>query len=328
MQRNLTIDYLRFFGITLIILAHVEPPEMLFNFRCFDVCLMLFVSGLAYSGRKADFSAGFFLHRITRLIIPVYLFLTCYFLCVAIMKGIGVDFGIRREHIIGSFLLTEGIGFVWIIRVFLLIAILTPFLQKMEQCINNTYVLVIVLFAFMFIIELLIMNNIGLNSDLVHNYVYYATGYSVPFVLGLRMGRNTTKTASKVLAGLLCLFVLCAISSNTEGRWWLVNNYKYPPRLYYVTYGSLMSVLLLLLLSSKRQLVGYSLPMFIARNTIWIYLWHIPFIQLTGRVFQEWYIRYPIVYICATVICYFQVKIVESLIKKHGEKPFYKYLKG
>lgn len=328
MQRNLTIDYLRFWGITLIILAHVEPPEMLFNFRCFDVCLMLFVSGLAYSGRKADFSASFFLHRISRLIIPVYLFLTCYFLSTALLKRFGVDFGIRREHIIGSYLLTEGIGFVWIIRVFLLIAILTPFLQKMEQSIKNTYVLVSVLFTFMFIMELLIRHNIGMNSIIVRDYVYYAIGYSVLFVLGLRMGRDTSQTIGRVLAGLICLLILCAFTAKTGGQWWLVNNYKYPPRLYYVTFGSVMSLLLLLLFRSKRQLVGYALPMFIARNTIWIYLWHIPFIQLTGRLFQEWFIRYPIAYICATAICYFQVRIVEFLMKRHGHKSFFKYLKG
>lgn len=44
MQRNNCIDLLRFWGLSLIILAHVNPPGILFHIRCFDVPLMLFVS--------------------------------------------------------------------------------------------------------------------------------------------------------------------------------------------------------------------------------------------------------------------------------------------
>lgn len=41
-QRDLYIDFLRFIGISLIILAHVEAPSGITQFRSFDVPLMVF----------------------------------------------------------------------------------------------------------------------------------------------------------------------------------------------------------------------------------------------------------------------------------------------
>lgn len=210
MDRDLRIDYLRFVGLTLIILAHVQPPEVLFNVRCFDVCLMLFVSGLAYAGHSADFSLRFLAKRALRLVVPVYLFLACYFLMVALLKCVGIDFGVRAEHVVGSYLLTEGIGYVWIIRVFLLVALLTPFLLKIDQSVGSPYMLVALLLAVMLLSELLMSHKVGYDILLVREYLYYAIGYSVLFVLGLRFKRCTRNAACGIFTILLLLFVVTA----------------------------------------------------------------------------------------------------------------------
>ncbi len=44
MNRNVVVDLMRFLGIALIILAHVEPPNIIFQARTFDVPMMVFVS--------------------------------------------------------------------------------------------------------------------------------------------------------------------------------------------------------------------------------------------------------------------------------------------
>lgn len=49
--RDPAVDLLRFIGISMIFLAHIGPPAALFQLRSFDVPLMIFVSGLSYSGR-------------------------------------------------------------------------------------------------------------------------------------------------------------------------------------------------------------------------------------------------------------------------------------
>lgn len=57
-KRDISIDILRFIVISLIILAHVNPPDTILNIRCFDVSLMLFVSGLIMSKRNPDFHSN------------------------------------------------------------------------------------------------------------------------------------------------------------------------------------------------------------------------------------------------------------------------------
>lgn len=54
MQRNMTIDVMRVMGLLLIILAHVNPPGILFQFRTFDVPMMIFVSGVSFYLSKAS----------------------------------------------------------------------------------------------------------------------------------------------------------------------------------------------------------------------------------------------------------------------------------
>lgn len=52
MNRDISIDLLRFVGLSCIIFAHIDAPFVLNQLRCFDVPLMLFVSGLTCSGRS------------------------------------------------------------------------------------------------------------------------------------------------------------------------------------------------------------------------------------------------------------------------------------
>lgn len=54
-QRDLYIDFLRFIGISLIILAHVEAPSGITQFRSFDVPLMVFVRDFHSVLRGGDF---------------------------------------------------------------------------------------------------------------------------------------------------------------------------------------------------------------------------------------------------------------------------------
>lgn len=64
-ERDLSIDLMRAIGLLCVILAHVNPPATLMQIRCFDVPLMLFVSGLVFSGRKPNFRGVFDYQDIT-----------------------------------------------------------------------------------------------------------------------------------------------------------------------------------------------------------------------------------------------------------------------
>lgn len=174
-RRDASIDILRFIGISLIILAHVEPETHIFHLRSFDVPMMLFISGLTLSFRKPDFSPRYFAHRFTRLLLPVYVFLTAYFMLTSCLQGIGIDFGIRQRHIIGSYMLYEGIGYVWIIRVFLLVGLIAPFIILATQKLSKS-IIFLSLFVLMVVIDLLVKHGIGMENIMIRDYAYYILG--------------------------------------------------------------------------------------------------------------------------------------------------------
>lgn len=187
-NRDLSIDILRFLGISLIILAHVSPPLGLLDFRCFDVPLMLFISGLAYANKDIKVSASFFWKRIKRLLIPVYGFLIFYFSAYAFAYFVlNIDLGIQLKHVVGSFLLMEGIGYVWIIRVFLLVTLLTPWLIKINRWLVSSSSFMASLVLLVILQEVLVIH---VHGWFLSNFVYYATGYSILFLLGLRLAEG------------------------------------------------------------------------------------------------------------------------------------------
>ena len=135
--RLLTIDAARFIGISLIILAHVlGPGSLLFQIRSFDVPLMVFISGLTSSGKEIPSYWKYFIHRFLRLMIPVWLFYSLYFVVLYIGTRLNWGIGIPSWGTIGrTFLCLEGYG--WIIRVFVLITLVTPLLIKLEDRVKN-----------------------------------------------------------------------------------------------------------------------------------------------------------------------------------------------
>lgn len=48
MERDHYIDFLRAFGLVLLVVAHTQPPYWLATIRTFDVPLMVFISSLCY----------------------------------------------------------------------------------------------------------------------------------------------------------------------------------------------------------------------------------------------------------------------------------------
>ena len=89
-KREPSIDILRFIGLSLLILAHVDSPFIIHQIRMFDVPMMVFISGLSYGGKDIDDIGKFYLNRIKRLLIPVWTFIPIYLAPLAILQATGV----------------------------------------------------------------------------------------------------------------------------------------------------------------------------------------------------------------------------------------------
>lgn len=100
----------------MIFLAHIGASRRLCS-SCvsFDVPLMIFVSGLSYSGRQVVGYASFVRKRLGRLLIPLYLFLTVYFLVMWLLSECGVVEWFAARKVVGTYLLRlkPSINYVW-----------------------------------------------------------------------------------------------------------------------------------------------------------------------------------------------------------------------
>lgn len=331
-MRDHNIDLLRFVGLSLIILAHVTPPSIVLNLRCFDVPLMVFVSGLTCYKKDIQFSWGYLSHRFARLVFPVWIFLTVYFLMIYAAKFVGLDFGLTFKQVYESYLLMDGIGFVWIIRVLLLIALVTPGLIKINQTIKSD-TLFIWLYSIVLILYLLIAYyKVGMDIALVRDWVYYAIGYGFVFLLGIRMKDLKCVDIMLFIAIMVALFIAMGVVGKysilgNNSVFLHVNDWKYPPTSIFLLYGLIMAVLGYTIVNIKRRARLNTIVDFIGCNSIWIYLWHIPFISITARMDMVWWIRFVVVYMAAIVIYYLQLMLVNS-IEKREKYNILKFLKG
>ena len=150
-KRDSSIDLMRFIGFSLIVLAHIGMSRQagesaLFQLRSFDVPLMVFVSGLAFSGKNTGAYLPFVFKRTLRLLLPVYIFVTAYILLNPVLADLGWVEEYSQKQIAGTYSLrlNPSIGYVWIIRVFLIVMLLTPLLTALEKKISRGWVMYLV----------------------------------------------------------------------------------------------------------------------------------------------------------------------------------------
>ncbi len=320
--RNSTIDFLRFIGLSMIILAHVEPPAILFQLRNFDVPLMVIISGMSFGlAFKNEPYFSYFWKRVKRLVFPVWIFLTIYFIALYFFRPLSGDLSIHT--ILGSYFLLGGIGYVWIIRVFLLIAIVAPFIYSLNRLIksDNIYlgILLIVFLMYEFCRYLSFSYFSFWFNETMSLVLFYLIPYSVLFALGLRMIKFGSMTNNRLFLFFFIVFGVMAIYfwENT-GSFVQTQKYKYPPSTYYFSYAILVSMFLWIIGGDVWRAVENSrliskIILFIAQNSIWIYLWHIPFIKVIHLNFLA---KYIVVYSCAVGITFIQVWLVNNVLIK------------
>lgn len=318
--RDNSIDILRFIGLMLIILSHASPSvDSIVQLRCFDVPMMLFISGLTCSNKEFPDYRVFIKRRTLRLIAPVYIFLTFYFIILAIVQHLGI---IPKYLTIGkvaeSFLLLNGIGYVWIIRVFLLIMLVTPLLCKVGKLSNSIVLITMVILLSLCEIIVHITNNPNIPniiSIVLKEYIIYILAYSVPFLLGYKLRYYNKHTyIFWAVASSLALIIGIIIYIYNLGLPINISPYfKYPPQTYFIIYGVFSSTIMWMTKEWWVKRIDFRLVQFIGQNTIWIYLWHIPFVLLCNQFIDNWYIRY-ILLICAPVLIFsVQYKLVQKI---------------
>ena len=273
-KRNSTIDLLRVIGLLLVIAAHCEFPEWFYEFREFDVVLLVAVSGMSFyiaSGRKNEPLADYVKKRFLRLVLPVWIFLVCFFVFFRIL-GVVFSAGV----ILKSFLLLSGgILFSWVYRIFFINALLNPFLkQAAEHVPLRTSALLLAgglvlnegLYRFA---GQLLQGSAG---KLFDTAVIYTLGYALISFAGILWEKAELNERIYLTAEAGILFVITILIGGLRG----FSEAKYPPQLYYISYGLLVTFVLYLLLDHiKVNEKAGQIITWLSVNTMRIYMWHI-----------------------------------------------------
>ncbi|MBE9178829.1 acyltransferase [Oculatella sp. LEGE 06141] len=289
-QRDVRFDILKAIGLFCIILAHAEPPAYIAQLRNFDVPLMVLVSGALFYCTAQNKTYLFFTYiqkRIPRLILPVWCFLTIFFLSTFIVHSVWIENTTPSlSTILQTFLLVGGIKYFWIIRVFVLIAIASPLLLKLYRAVETPkrflLTLLFIYLCYEAILTVLGDVNIPIIGSLIHEKVLmYVIPYGCLFGLGMMLPQLNKRSTVAILLVTFALFSSLLIGySLRNGEIVLTQAYKYPPRLFYLSYGIFACMLLSLLIRKLKNASGIltNFVVFVSQSSLWIYLWHVFFL--------------------------------------------------
>ena len=328
------IDFLKCIGLTGIIIAHVGSPSWVMMLRSFDVPLMVILSSILANRSYSKYSSSktsvidYYMSRIKRLVIPTWVFLTFYFVFKYIVTGSGESV----KYYLASFLLTRyGIGYVWVILIYLYSAMLIPLFAKFKLSIKGVVIVVISYVIY----EIAYHYGLGLNGGMVQYFVdstfYYIIPYGLITYLGYNYNKMTAKAKYVILLTSSIAFISLAIYYWADtGTFQLVQIAKYPPRLYYLSYGIACSFVLLMICERKnRALFENKIVRFISSHSMWIYLWHIFVLTVYEKLKlpEIWFIKLIVVYIISSVIVMIINKLLDCLERRHHLSCI-KYLRG
>jgi len=309
------IDVAKVIGLMCIFLAHTDPnaPNWVMQLRSFDVVLMVVLSGYlsakSYHGEPLEY----YKKRFFRLIFPTWLFIIGYnFFLIAF----GVE--ISAERWIKCFLLTrEGMGYIWVIFVYFLCALLTPLFHYIYQRDKNGKFVVI---YSIIILCYEVMCYKGIVGKCI--ILDYSIGYIIPYGFAYYLGgafhyfleeKKCIRLAFLNVIVCISIFIVLYIK---EDAWIMTSEYKYPARLYYLSYGLSVSLLTIMILRKfDRKIKRMTLVKFIGSHSLWLYLWHIFIIKIERTVFPEinWLIQYLGLVIASLMITYIWSLAVERI---------------
>lgn len=298
-QRNNRIDILRAIGSVLLILAHVDPPHMLSEIRSFDVVLLAILSGMSV-GISSSLDSSYHqyvLKRVKRLVLPTYVCISFIFIATSLLCLI-----LHRELLYNidtmlySYIFAgRGMGYVWIVKVYLIMALFTFPLVNLNSRIESDYIFIGLLTCGIVIQSVLIRMEKLSSIFLLSDYIFYIIPYVAMEAIGIRWVQGS-HTFKKIFT--LFVVVIFTLSTVLLGKF-EPSLYKYPPDFYYIVYGTAMTCLLLHVVPNKHiKLIEY-----ISRNSFDVYLIHIIVLLIYNfsidvlhlPAFDAWWLKFLIV---------------------------------
>ncbi len=305
------VHFFRTLGIALIILAHINPPDVIFQIRNFDVILLVCLSSLSFFlfSRPENY-LSYFRGRIVRLVFPAwgYIFmLTAAQLTAARVTGEAPLFSLR-DMLIAMFTFT-GPDYLWVIRVFLYIALLNPLFGKIMPCRKTAAAVTAGGFCLYYLLCALLKNVAYPGCFYLEITVLHFAGYGLTALAGMYV--YFLKKAEYLLASAgvfavifaLCCYFNCSLQ---------IQNYKYPPQMMYISYGLMWCSVIFYLIRRESLWGKYrsAAIVWFSKNSLWIYFYHALLLTLMkGYSFGQrylslnWAVKYLLIVAASVLLC-------------------------
>ncbi|EOW0735272.1 TPA: acyltransferase [Klebsiella pneumoniae] len=250
--------------------------------------------------------------------LPVWSFFTLFFIFIYIFRPSGFSELLSLKMIASTFML-NGFGYVWIIRVFLIIAILSPLYVFFTSRMNGYSVSIL---AFLMVLLSTIASMVDYYSQgklighFIYDVIFPAVSYGAVFIVGYKF-----ITFSKIEKTFLFLLFLMTIGAYLAHNYITLHEvkgfqeYKYPPTMYYISFSFVMIIIVNYIFDFF--LKDKKLPRLIlniSANTIWIYLWHIPVVEFFHRNYPD--VNFSLKYVLAVVLSISITLVQVSLVRK------------
>lgn len=273
-------------GLMIIMIAHASPPGWLFQLRNFGTPLLIFGSALTYAyiyKYRTVQPLRFYKKRLKALIIPPWIFLSLFFSIYLIRAQlVNIEFPFQVQQVFESYLFLEGIGFVWIFKIYIGLALLTPIAIWINNRKANQTNLALAIIASYILYEVLVAY-LQINLD-TENFRFISTTllifipYGLLYIYSFSIGELSDRKVAIIASTFLMIFIaLAAYKFQKENGFVQTQSAKYPPTIYYLSYAlfAIHTIYLIIKRIELNQDQLRSSIVWLSSNSLWIYLWHI-----------------------------------------------------
>lgn len=283
-NRHIEIDLLRGIAILAMILIHTtyyflsDPIALaLWNYSQFAVPVFVFCSAFIFFNKSYNFSLLYVFKRIKRLLIPYYVFAIFFISLVYFFEPKKVT----TTYLLKNILVIGGIDINWLVLLFIQFAIVFPlisYLFKKQELIFYAYCFLSILSLIYFVFQ---------HTPIDYKLVMWLPWSTIALYTWYVVKNENKKWFYKITIPFSfgAFLVLYFIQRMLSHPLYLQQN-KYPPNLYFLSFG-IFSITLLL----------YFAKYFFPKNFIRSF-----FIFLSKYSYSIYFIHYCILYLCVKTI--------------------------
>ncbi len=237
-KRNQTIDFMRGFAMVLIILIHVTVyfrdnivARTLWEYSQVAVPIFVFCSAYIYFSRtkQEHFSISYFWKRIKRLVLPYYFFLLILFLYNIFLKKIPFNFDSIVRKIL--FLNISSRDIDWLVVLFLYFMILMPLIRILGEKKRLLWI-----FAGIGFVSSIIL--LFITTEIAFRLVMWLPWSIVLIVSYLIVRYEHIRWFMPIsMVSFAAIYFLSRIILIQSGQSIVLTENKYPPNIFYLSYG-------------------------------------------------------------------------------------------